>query len=70
VKPQRPKVEPIRQPTLFQMEKLDQAAGLAPEPNIEHPYSLPEFAWIYSQITLLLFFRNEMDRRCAEYASE
>jgi uncharacterized protein YecE (DUF72 family) len=38
---QRPKVEPIRQPTLFQMEKLDPEAELAPEPKIERPYSLP-----------------------------
>src|SRR5271167_3831062 len=37
----RPKVEPIRQPTLFQMEKLDQAAELARELKIERPYSLP-----------------------------
>jgi hypothetical protein len=41
VKPQRPKVEPIRQPTLFQMEKLDRAVELAGEPKIERPYSLP-----------------------------
>ena len=40
VKPQRPKVE-IRQPTLFQMEKLDQAAELAGELKIERPYPLP-----------------------------
>ena len=33
--------------------------------------SLPRrVARIYSQITLLLFFRNEIDRRCAEYSSE
>ena len=39
---QRPKVEQIRQPTLFQMEKLEEAAELAPpEPKIERPYSLP-----------------------------
>ena len=37
----RPKVEPIRQPTLFQMQKLDHAAGLAGELTIERPYSLP-----------------------------
>jgi len=36
-----PKVEPIRQPTLFQMEKLDQAAELAGELKVERPYSLP-----------------------------
>ncbi len=38
---QRPKVEPIRQPTLFQMEKLEEAAELAGELKIERPYSLP-----------------------------
>ncbi len=41
VKPQRPKVEPIRQPTLFQMEKLEEPAELAGEQEIERPYSLP-----------------------------
>ncbi len=35
--PKHPKVEPIRQPTLFQMEKLAEAAEL----KIERPYSLP-----------------------------
>jgi uncharacterized protein YecE (DUF72 family) len=40
LKPQRPKVEPIRQPTLFQMEKLERAAELG-ELKIERPYSLP-----------------------------
>ena len=38
--PKRPKVEPIRQPTLFQMEKLDQAVEPG-ELKIERPYSLP-----------------------------
>jgi uncharacterized protein YecE (DUF72 family) len=41
VKSSRPKLKPIRQPTLFQMEKLDQAAELAGEPKVERPYSLP-----------------------------
>jgi len=41
VKSQRPKVEPIRQQTLFQMEKLDQAPKLAGELKIERPCSLP-----------------------------
>jgi hypothetical protein len=36
-----PKVEPILQPTLFQMEKLEEVAELAGEPKIERPYSLP-----------------------------
>jgi len=40
MKTQRPKVEPIRQPTLFQMEKLEEAAEPG-EPKIERPYSLP-----------------------------
>jgi hypothetical protein len=42
VNPKSPKVEPIRQPTLFQMEKLEEAAGPVGEPKIERPYSLPE----------------------------
>jgi hypothetical protein len=36
----------------------------------DHRWFLGRFARIYSQITLLLFFRNEMDRRFAEYACE
>jgi len=35
--PKRPKVEPIRNPTLFEMEKLDKAAELAGELKIERP---------------------------------
>jgi hypothetical protein len=41
VKPQRPKVERIRQPTLFQMEKLEAAVKLASELKVERPFSLP-----------------------------
>ena len=41
VKSQRPKVEPIRQPTLFQMENLEEPAEPAGELKIERPYSLP-----------------------------
>jgi uncharacterized protein YecE (DUF72 family) len=33
--------KPIRQPTLFEIEKLEQAAELAAEPKIERQYSLP-----------------------------
>ena len=40
MKSSRPKVEPIRQPTLFQIEKLDKAAEPG-ELEIERPYSLP-----------------------------
>ena len=35
------RVEQIRQPTLFQMEKLDQTAEITGEPKIDRPYSLP-----------------------------
>jgi len=42
VKSPRPKVEPIRNPTLFQMEKLEEAGKLANQLKIERPYSLPE----------------------------
>jgi hypothetical protein len=34
------RMETIRQPTLFQMEKSSQAAKLVGEPKIERPYSL------------------------------
>jgi len=39
VKSQRPKVGPIRQPTLFQMEKLENAAELTSQFKIERPFS-------------------------------
>jgi hypothetical protein len=41
VNPKRPKVEPIRNPTLFPMEKLEETVKLASELKIERPYSLP-----------------------------
>ncbi|HVS89757.1 MAG TPA: DUF72 domain-containing protein [Candidatus Acidoferrum sp.] len=41
VKSQRPKVETIRNPTLFQMEKLEEAGKLANSLKVERPYSLP-----------------------------
>jgi len=41
VKSQRPKVEPIRNPTLFEMEKLDKTAELTSQLKVERPYSLP-----------------------------
>lgn len=37
----RPKVEPIRDPTLFEMEKLEQAANRTTERKIDRPNSLP-----------------------------
>src|SRR5260370_12814618 len=40
VNPKRPKVEPIRNPTLFEMEKLEEAPKLAGELKIERPYAL------------------------------
>ena len=41
MKSSRPKVEPIRNPTLFEMEKLEKAAELTSQPKIERPYSMP-----------------------------
>jgi hypothetical protein len=41
VKPQCSKVEPIRNPTLFDMEKLGEAEKLESNPAVERPYSLP-----------------------------
>src|SRR5713226_6895627 len=41
MKQQRPKVEPIHQPTLFAMQKLEKAAELTSQLKIERPYSLP-----------------------------
>jgi uncharacterized protein YecE (DUF72 family) len=41
VKASRPKVEPIRNPTLFEMEKLNKAAELTSQLKVERPYSLP-----------------------------
>ena len=39
--PKHPKAEPIRSPTLFEMEKLDQSAELASSIRAERPYSGP-----------------------------
>jgi uncharacterized protein YecE (DUF72 family) len=41
VAPKRPKVEPIRSPTLFETEKLEQAGNLANSLSVERPFSLP-----------------------------
>ena len=35
----RPKIEPIRNPTLFEMDKLEQAGNPANSLNVERPYS-------------------------------
>jgi len=37
----RPKVEPIRDPTLFEMEKLELVGNLANSLSVQRPYSLP-----------------------------
>jgi uncharacterized protein YecE (DUF72 family) len=37
----RPKVEPIREPTLFEMDKLEDSGRLANSLNVERPYSEP-----------------------------
>src|SRR6266404_2130999 len=41
VNPKRPKVEPIHNPTLFEMEKLEEGEKLAGSPAVERPFSLP-----------------------------
>ncbi len=41
VKPQRPKLDPIRNPTLFQMGKLEEAGELAHNLRVERPYFDP-----------------------------
>ena len=40
VKQPRPKVEPIRQPTLFPMEKLEELGKLASPLTVDRPFSL------------------------------
>ena len=40
VKQPRPKVEPIRNPTLFEMAELEQTAKLTSELKIDRPFSL------------------------------
>jgi hypothetical protein len=37
----RPKVEPIRSPTLFELDKLEQAGNLANKLSVERPYTEP-----------------------------
>ena len=39
--PKPPKVQPIRNPTLFEMEKLEETEKLASSPTVERPYSVP-----------------------------
>ena len=41
MKPQRPKVEPIRNPTLFEMEKVEEAATPENTLPLDRPFSLP-----------------------------
>src|SRR2546427_9458442 len=41
VNPKPPKVQPIRNPTLFEMEKLEETEKLASSPTVERPYSVP-----------------------------
>jgi hypothetical protein len=41
VTPKRPKVEPIRNPTLFEMGKLEQPTKLVNSLGVERPYSEP-----------------------------
>lgn len=41
MKPTQPKVQPIREPSLFQMEKLEKAAGLMGKLEVERAFSLP-----------------------------
>jgi len=39
--PQAPKIEPIREPTLFEVEKLELAGNIANMLSIERPHSEP-----------------------------
>jgi len=41
MKTQRPKVEPIQQPNLFEMEELEKAAERLSQQKVERPYYLP-----------------------------
>jgi len=41
VNPKGPRIEPIRNPTLFQMEKLEEAGKLANTLTVDRPFSLP-----------------------------
>jgi hypothetical protein len=41
VKSSRSKKEPIQQPNLFEMEKLEKTAELTSQLKIERPYSVP-----------------------------
>jgi hypothetical protein len=48
VTPKRPKVETIRDPTLFEIDKLEQAGNLANSLALERPYSEPGLLGISS----------------------
>ncbi len=39
--PKRPKIEPIHQPTLFELDKLEKAADLASRLQVDRPYQEP-----------------------------
>jgi hypothetical protein len=41
VTPKHQKVEPIRNPTLFEMDKLEDGGGLANSPHVERAYFEP-----------------------------
>jgi uncharacterized protein YecE (DUF72 family) len=41
VAPKRPKIEPIRNPTLFPMEKMENSAALPNTFSVDRPYSVP-----------------------------
>ncbi len=43
VNPKRPKVEPIHNPTLFEMEKLEEGRNLQAAPQLSVRFLYPEF---------------------------
>ena len=48
----RPRVGPIRNPTLFEIEKLEEAGKLANTPTVDRPFSLPGILFGTSAFTV------------------
>ena len=59
----RPKVEPIRNPTLFDMDKLDMAGRLANSLNVERPYGTRNDGTQYFYIQYWLDVAGVEDRK-------
>jgi len=63
----RPKVQPIRNPTLFEMEKLELAANLTTGLKIDRPYAL---LWNWNSFGNFCVHRGWMGRQLLSFRDE